>query len=78
MGLHWEPELGESKPSISSYVSSFSSSSSSSSYGMVKELRSARAKMRMNQETEKKKIIRQERKEGGGGGGMRVKYVKRK
>lgn len=79
MGLLWEPEFGESKPSISSYVSSsFSPSSSSSSHGMVKELRSARAEMRVNQDREKKKRIRQGRKEGEGGGGMRIKHVKRK
>lgn len=77
-GLPWEPEFGASKPSISSYVSSSSSSSSSSSHGMVKELRSARAEMRMNQDGEKKERIRQGRKEGEGGGGMRIKYVKRK
>lgn len=78
IGLHWEPEFGASKPSISSYVSSSSSSSSSSSQGMVKELRSARAEVRMNHGGEIKERKRQGRKEGEGGGGMRIKYVKRK
>ena len=58
--LHREPDFGESKPSMSSYVSSSSfssssSSSSSSSLGMVEELRSARAKKRMSEGRKKKK-----------------------
>lgn len=44
---------------------------------MVKELRSARAEVGMNQDGEKNKRIRQGRK-GEGGGGMRIKHVKRK
>lgn len=82
MGLHWEPEFWESRPSISSYVSSSSPSSSSSSYGMVKELRSARAEMTMHQNRgggkKGKKRIRQGRKEEEGRRGRRIKHVKRK
>ena len=45
---------------------------------MVKELRSVRAEMGMNQDRVKRKRIRQGRKKGEGGGGMRIKHVKRK
>lgn len=73
MGLHWEPEFWESRPSISSYVSSSSPSSSSSSYGMVKELRSARAEMTMHQNRGGK-----ERKEKNKAGKERGRRKKRK